>query len=168
MFLNLDKQRYTDTIVVEKKSHYWPGMLPGLSGGDNYLGINYHSAGTSPEARSPRSPVSPGQCRCRRCSFLPLEECEPKEVSALFKFLRKSKVGNQRSYLFSYLCCITIHTNHARSRPFQMIVMIADDKASGQILVFSLFIIKRQAKPVFWFWLGKFQGLFYLAPLKWS
>ena len=62
------------------------------AGGDNFLGINYHSAGTSPEARSPRSPVSPGQCKCRRCSFLPLEECEPKEVSALFKFLRKSKV----------------------------------------------------------------------------
>lgn len=46
----------------------------------------------SPEARSPRSPISPGQCRCRRCSLLPLEECEPKEMSALFKFLRKSKV----------------------------------------------------------------------------
>ncbi|CAB4062232.1 unnamed protein product [Lepeophtheirus salmonis] len=31
-------------------------------------------------------------CKCRRCSLFPLEECEPKEVSALFKFLRKSKV----------------------------------------------------------------------------
>ena len=62
-------------------------------GGDHLLSINAHSAGTSPEARSPRSPVSPGQCKCRRCSLLPLEECEPKEVSALFKFLRKSKVG---------------------------------------------------------------------------
>ncbi|XP_040564137.1 3',5'-cyclic-AMP phosphodiesterase 4C isoform X7 [Lepeophtheirus salmonis] len=30
-------------------------------------------------------------CKCRRCSLFPLEECEPKEVSALFKFLRKSK-----------------------------------------------------------------------------
>ena len=52
-----------------------------------------HSAGTSPA--SPKSPISSSvghQCRCRRCSLLPLEECEPKEVSALFKFLRKSKV----------------------------------------------------------------------------
>ena len=49
--------------------------------------------GTSPENRSPRSPASPGvPCKCRRCSLLPLEECEPKEMSALFKFLRKSKV----------------------------------------------------------------------------
>ena len=39
---------------------------------------------------SPGSPSSP--CRCRRCSLLPLEECEPKEVSALFKFLRRRKV----------------------------------------------------------------------------
>ena len=57
------------------------------------LSVNHpYSTGTSP--LSPRSPISPGgvQCRCRRCSFLPLEECEPKEVSALFKFLRKSKV----------------------------------------------------------------------------
>lgn len=65
---------------------------PTVDVGDNFLNINAHSAGTSPEARSPRSPVSPGQCKCRRCSLLPLEECEPKEVSALFKFLRKSKV----------------------------------------------------------------------------
>ena len=41
--------------------------------------------------KSPRSPTSPG-CRCRRCSLLPLDDCEPKEVSALFKFLRKRKV----------------------------------------------------------------------------
>ena len=52
--------------------------------------------GTSPELRSPRSPTSPGQCRCRRCSLLPLEECEPKEMNALFKFLRKSKVTEKR------------------------------------------------------------------------
>ena len=49
--------------------------------------------GPSPENRSPRSPASPGgPCKCRRCSLLPLEECEPKEMNALFKFLRKSKV----------------------------------------------------------------------------
>lgn len=41
-------------------------------------------------SRSPPSPNS--QCKCRRCSILHLEECEPKEMSALFKFLRKSKV----------------------------------------------------------------------------
>jgi len=45
---------------------------------------------TSPQDKCPRSPTSPG-CRCRRCSLLPLEDCEPKEVSALFKFLRKRK-----------------------------------------------------------------------------
>lgn len=50
--------------------------------------------GPSPENRSPRSPASPaGPCKCRRCSLLPLEECEPKEMNALFKFLRKSKVN---------------------------------------------------------------------------
>ena len=50
--------------------------------------------GVSPENRSPRSPASPGgPCKCRRCSLLPLEECEPKEMNALFKFLRKSKVN---------------------------------------------------------------------------
>ena len=64
-------------------------------------------AGMSPEGRSPRTPTSPGggllsaqsssqgsqQCKCRRCSLLPpLDDCEPKEMSALFKFLRKSKV----------------------------------------------------------------------------
>lgn len=49
-------------------------------------------SGTSPENRSPRTPTSPGNCRCRRCSLLPLEECESKDMSALFKFLRKSKV----------------------------------------------------------------------------
>eukprot|EP00095_Tigriopus_kingsejongensis_P004170 maker-scaffold53_size449031-snap-gene-2.12 protein:Tk04170 transcript:maker-scaffold53_size449031-snap-gene-2.12-mRNA-1 annotation:"camp-specific 3 -cyclic isoform f-like isoform x2" len=48
-------------------------------------------SGMSPENRSPRSPTSPGTCRCRRCSLLPLEECEPKDMSALFRFLRKSK-----------------------------------------------------------------------------
>ena len=62
------------------------------------LSVN-HPYATTPT--SPRSPCSPSgsqcpsmsrQCRCRRCSLLPLEECEPKEVSALFKFLRKSKV----------------------------------------------------------------------------
>ena len=58
------------------------------------LSVNHpYSTGTSSPV-SPKAPTSPGglQCRCRRCSLLPLEECEPKEVSALFKFLRKSKV----------------------------------------------------------------------------
>ena len=81
------------------KHHTTVDAAGGAPGNDNFLGISYHSAGTSPEARSPRSPVSPGQCKCRRCSFLPLEECEPKEVSALFKFLRKSKVGRYWTFL---------------------------------------------------------------------
>ena len=57
------------------------------------LAVNHPYSIHSTTPTSPRSPCSPsGQCRCRRCSLLPLEECEPKEVSALFKFLRKSKV----------------------------------------------------------------------------
>ena len=42
------------------------------------------------EGRGP-SPTSPG-CKCRRCSLLHIDECDPKEVSSLFKFLRKRKV----------------------------------------------------------------------------
>ena len=82
-----------------------------VDSGDNFLTINAHSAGTSPEARSPRSPVSPGQCKCRRCSLLPLEECEPKEVSALFKFLRKSKVCCENVVFkpFFVLCTTAIY-----------------------------------------------------------
>ena len=76
------------------------------------LSVN-HPYATTPT--SPRSPCSPSgsqcpsmsrQCRCRRCSLLPLEECEPKEVSALFKFLRKSKVirnSNLTSLLVKFL-----------------------------------------------------------------
>ena len=43
------------------------------------------------EGRGP-SPTSPG-CKCRRCSLLHIDECDPKEVSSLFKFLRKRKVN---------------------------------------------------------------------------
>merc|ERR1719237_185839 len=38
-----------------------------------------------------RSPGTIHGCRCRRCSLLPLDDCEPKEVSALFRFLRRRK-----------------------------------------------------------------------------
>lgn len=63
--------------------------------------------GSSPEGRGSlsglRSPSSPGgsnhACRCRRCSLLPLEECEPKEVSMLYRFLRKTKVKLPMSLL---------------------------------------------------------------------
>ena len=47
--------------------------------------------GWSSRSRSPPSPAS--QCKCRKCSILHLEECEPKEMNALFKFLRKAKVS---------------------------------------------------------------------------
>ena len=40
-----------------------------------------------------RSPGTIHGCRCRRCSLLPLDDCEPKEVSALFRFLRRRKVA---------------------------------------------------------------------------
>lgn len=64
---------------------------------------------TSPGARRSmsRSPPSPAsQCKCRRCSILHLEECEPKEMNALFKFLRKSKVNDLANYrhLVSWVC----------------------------------------------------------------
>ena len=62
---------------------------------DNSLG-GFSDSGTSPPGggfnRMPRTPTSPSPCKCRRCSILHLEECEPKEMNALFKFLRKSKV----------------------------------------------------------------------------
>ena len=64
------------------------------------LSVNHPYATTPTSPRSPCSPSTPGQCRCRRCSLLPLEECEPKEVSALFKFLRKSKVIWNSIYTF--------------------------------------------------------------------
>ncbi len=61
-------------------------------------------------------PSSPDRhCRCRRCSLLPLEECEPKEVSMLYRFLRKSKVvshlpngivGEKLHPCHAYLCSI--------------------------------------------------------------
>ena len=55
--------------------------------------LGWSDSGTSPPgSRLSRSPPSPSQCKCRRCSILHLEECEPKEMNALFKFLRKSKV----------------------------------------------------------------------------
>lgn len=64
------------------------------------------NAGPSPEPRSPRSPTSPGaHCRCRRCSLLPLEECEPKEVNMLYRFLKKTKV-NVDLFLSSYLAYV--------------------------------------------------------------
>ena len=67
--------------------------------------------GPSPENRSPRSPASPGvPCKCRRCSLLPLEECEPKEMSALFKFLRKSKVQSTLKMIASF-CILTVRLN---------------------------------------------------------
>ncbi len=73
--------------------------------------------GSSPEnprwaltsLRSPSSPggnltaqASIGHCRCRRCSLLPFEECEPKEVSMLYRFLRKTKVENQSHFSFAF------------------------------------------------------------------
>lgn len=62
---------------------------------DGSFSTSFGDCGTSPPmrrsmSRSPPSPAS--QCKCRRCSILHLEECEPKEMNALFKFLRKSKV----------------------------------------------------------------------------
>ena len=55
-------------------------------------------------SHSSHSPPSPG-CRGRRCSLLPLEECEPKEVSALFKFLRKRKVRSAGTAGFRRKIC---------------------------------------------------------------
>jgi hypothetical protein len=65
--------------------------------GDNLSapdGTSPPCGGSSPRSlsRSPPSPSPSSQCKCRRCSILHLEECEPKEMNALFKFLRKSKV----------------------------------------------------------------------------
>jgi len=55
--------------------------------------------------RRGRSPVrvasGEGHCRCKRCAFLPLEECEPKEVNMLYKFLRKTKVKRDLRFFLS-------------------------------------------------------------------
>ena len=71
--------------------------------------FNSDSGFSPPRNRSAsRSPTSPNaQCKCRRCSILHLEECEPKEMNALFKFLRKSKVG----FTFLYLSLNTLISN---------------------------------------------------------
>ena len=73
-----------------RKRHKEPGSLD-----SSMLSVNHPYSISPTGSRSPVSPSghTPTQCRCRRCSLLPLEECEPKEVSALFKFLRKSKVN---------------------------------------------------------------------------
>ncbi len=77
-----------------------PSLSPRSAQEFQYDGQLSPKPGSSPEGRGslsgPRSPSSPGgsnhACRCRRCSLLPLEECEPKEVSMLYRFLRKTKV----------------------------------------------------------------------------
>ena len=96
-FKDLRKRSKESLSFRRRKRHTEPGSLD-----SSMLSVN-HPYATSPA--SPKSPISPSsigaagnQCRCRRCSLLPLEECEPKEVSALFKFLRKSKV-NMSSFL---------------------------------------------------------------------
>ena len=99
-FKDLRKRSKESLSFRRRKRHTEPGSLD-----SSMLSVN-HPYATSPV--SPKSPISPSsigatgnQCRCRRCSLLPLEECEPKEVSALFKFLRKSKV-NMSSFLKHY------------------------------------------------------------------
>ena len=96
-FKDLRKRSKESLSFRRRKRHTEPASLD-----SSMLSVN-HPYATSPA--SPKSPISPSsigaagnQCRCRRCSLLPLEECEPKEVSALFKFLRKSKV-NMSSFL---------------------------------------------------------------------
>ena len=86
-FKDFRKKSRESLSFRRRKRHQEPVSLD-----SSMLSVN-HPYSTSPV--SPKSPCSPSgnQCRCRRCSLLPLEECEPKEVSALFKFLRKSKVN---------------------------------------------------------------------------
>lgn len=89
-FKDFKKRSKESLSFRRRKRHHEPISLDTST---SMLSVNHpYSTGASPA--SPRSPISPSavQCRCRRCSLLPLEECEPKEVSALFKFLRKSKV----------------------------------------------------------------------------
>ena len=86
-----------------EKLHDIPCTANHYSGNSGYLHPTdsiggFGDSGTSPPNRMPRTPPSPSQCKCRRCSILHLEECEPKEMNALFKFLRKSKVP---SYLYN-------------------------------------------------------------------
>ena len=82
--------------LMKRKSSDKSADIPCTAG--NHLHPDFYSREDSgfspPRNRSvSRSPPSPNAgCKCRRCSILHLEECEPKEMNALFKFLRKSKV----------------------------------------------------------------------------
>ena len=84
---------YGSSLIVSNLS-WW-------SDSESALSLSFSRSKSREEVGLDHSPPSPG-CRCRRCSLLPLEECEPKEVSALFKFLRKRKVhwcGHHQSVL---------------------------------------------------------------------
>ena len=92
-------EKLHDNIPCTASNHTGSNSSGGyLHPADSIGGLSpggFSDSGTSPPGgfnRMPRSPTSPSQCKCRRCSILHLEECEPKEMNALFKFLRKSKV----------------------------------------------------------------------------
>lgn len=97
--------------LMRKKSSEKYADIPCTAGYSTHLHPDFNSdSGFSPPRNRSvsRSPPSPNaQCKCRRCSILHLEECEPKEMNALFKFLRKSKVG----FTFLYLSLNTLISN---------------------------------------------------------
>ena len=95
-----------------RKSSAEKSDIPCTASSNNHLhpDLSYDSGFSPPRRHQSRSPPSPGSagggghCKCRKCSILHLEECEPKEMNALFKFLRKSKVEAQ-SFLISNILC---------------------------------------------------------------
>lgn len=110
---------------------------------DGSFSTSFGDCGTSPPplrgrrsmSRSPPSPAS--QCKCRRCSILHLEECEPKEMNALFKFLRKSKVCKRSCFSFMLqtheafsFCTLKIHEFismgllHTRNEVFEILALM--------------------------------------------
>ena len=99
----------TDSLSFSRKPRSAPShtSLPASSPGnkpDSFPGFELSSPTRGPppchqtlscSLEGSRSPGTIHGCRCRRCSLLPLDDCEPKEVSALFRFLRRRKVARE-------------------------------------------------------------------------
>ena len=69
---------------------------PGASGGGGGGAVGGGSSGGNSAASSKRN-----SCTCRKCSIFSLEDCEPKEVNSVIKYLKFRKV---RWVSFSRVC----------------------------------------------------------------
>ncbi len=119
--LNLMRKKSSEKEIPCTANSLHPDSSFGGSG-ELFLGTSPpgSASGWRSSSRSPPSPNS--GCKCRRCSILHLEECEPKEMSALFKFLRKSKVNFVQSVvvLAASINILTVLTPIYKKREFIM------------------------------------------------